>query len=157
MANQDPQPEMYEVISVFDTAAVPATGASGAQIVTNLNTFQANNEIVRVYGVKINITTNAGAPLGSAPVNLDPATAANCDYSVTIQAGPAQVPSFTFRMRPTWISDTRTLIFPAPVLVLFKQPFQITVTSNQAVGTAANGRRVELEFISELGIQKVAC
>ena len=96
MANQDPQPEIYEVISTFDTALTPNTGVAGSQIVTNINTFQANNEVVRVYGIKINVTNNA-----AVPANLDPATAANCDYSVTIQAGPAQVPSFTFRMMTT--------------------------------------------------------
>ena len=152
MANQDPQPEIYEVISTFDTALVPNTGAAGSQVVTNINTFQANNEVVRIYGIKINITDNA-----ATPANLDPTTAANCDYSVTIQAGPAQVPSFTFRMRPAWISDTRTLIFPSPVLILFKQPFQVTVTNNSGCGTADNGRIVSIELISELGIQKVAC
>ena len=152
MANQDPQPEIYEVISTFDTALTPNTGVAGSQVVTNINTFQANNEVVRVYGIKINITDNA-----ATPANLDPATAGNCDYSVTIQAGPAQVPSFTFRMRPAWISDTRTLIFPSPVLILFKQPFQVTVTNNSGCGTAVNGRIVSIELISELGIQKVAC
>ena len=139
MANQDPQPEIYEVISTFDTALTPNTGVAGSQVVTNINTFQANNEVVRVYGLKINITNNA-----AVPANLDPATAGNCDYSVTIQAGPAQVPSFTFRMRPTWISDSRVLIFP-------------TVTNNSGSGTVAGGRIVSLELISELGIQKVAC
>jgi len=152
MANQDPQPEIYEVISTFDTALTPNTGLAGSQVLTNINTFQANNEVVRVYGLKINITDNA-----VPPANLDPATAANCDYSVTIQAGPAQVPSFTFRMRPTWVSDSRVLIFPTPVLILFKQPFQITVTNNSGSGTVATGRIVSLELISELGIQKVAC
>jgi hypothetical protein len=152
MANQDPQPEIYEVISTFDTALTPNTGVAGSQVVTNINTFQANNEVVRVYGIKINVTDNA-----AVPANLDPATAGNCDYSVTIQAGPAQVPSFTFRMRPTWVSTSRVLIFPTPVLILFKQPFQVTVTNNSGSGTVAGGRIVSLELISELGIQKVAC
>jgi len=153
MANQDPQPEIYEVISTFDDLTGAGLGTlSGASILTNINTFQANNEVVRIYGLKINITDNAAAPL-----SLDPATAANCDFSVAIQAGPAQIPSFTFRMRPAWISNTRMLIFPSPVLVLFKQPFQVTVTSNQVIPTsAATARVVSLEFISELGIQKVA-
>jgi len=154
MANQDPQPEIYEVICTFDDlAGVGAGTASGAQILTNINTFQANNEVVRIYGMKINITDNAAPPL-----SLNPATAANCDFSVTIQAGPAQIPTQTFRTRPTWISDTRMLVFPSPILVLFKQPFQVTVTTNQALATGtANARVVSLEFVSELGIQKVAC
>ena len=80
MANQDPQPEIYEVISTFDTALVPNTGVAGSQVVTNINTFQANNEVVRVYGIKINITDNA------SPANLDPATKIAI-MAMTIQAG----------------------------------------------------------------------
>lgn len=146
MANQDPQPEQYEVVCTFDNTA------SGDSVITNINTFQANNEVVRIYGIRINITDNQ-----AVPANLNPATADDCDFTVTIRAGPANVPSNGFRMRPVWTSNTRQLDFATPVLVQFKQPFQITVTANQAIGTGAAGRIVTLELMSEIGIQKVAC
>lgn len=146
MANQDPQPEQYEVVATFDGTA------SGDSILTNINTFQANNEIVRVYGMRVNITDNA-----ATPANLNPQTADNCDFTVTITSGSANVPSNGFRIRPTWVSNTRQLNFASPILVMFKAPFQVTITANQAIGAGANGRIVTLELMSEIGIQKVAC
>lgn len=146
MANQDPQPEQYEVVAVFDGTS------AGDSVLTNINTFQANNEIVRIYGMRINITDNA-----AVPANLNPQTVDNCDFTVTIRSGSANVPSNGFRVRPIWVSNTRQINFASPILVMFKSPFQVTITANQAIGNTTDGRIVTLELMSEIGIQKVAC
>ena len=152
MANQDPQPEVYTVTSQFARNTTADT-----QLVTNIITSQANNEEVRIYAMKVNIVSYDAVT--GALVNLDPQTADNCDFSVRITVGANNVPSSVFAVRPTWISNSRTLIFPTPILVLFQQPFRITVTcvSGTDNGADADGRQITLEFESELAIQKVAC
>ena len=53
MANQDPQPEVYSVVSTFDDLSGAGLRAvAGATIQTTINTNQANNEEVRVYAIK---------------------------------------------------------------------------------------------------------
>ena len=50
------------------------------------------------------------------------------------------------------------MYFTSPILVLFQQPLQVTVTNNQALTAGVgNGRLVTVNFLSELAIQKVAC
>ena len=152
MANQDPQPELYSVVSDFDDLTGAGLGTvSGATVVTSVTTSQANNEEVRIYAMQVDMQASDNTA-------LDPTTAANTDFSVTITVGPNNVPSQAIRLRPVWFGETKTLYFPTPILVLFQQPLQITVTTNQALATgSANGRIVTLNFISELAIQKVAC
>jgi hypothetical protein len=152
MANQDPQPEVYTVTSQF-ARNTPAD----TQLVTNIITSQANNEEVRIYAMKVNIVSYDAVT--GATVNLDPETADNCDFNITITVGANNVPSQVFSVRPTWVSSTRTLIFATPVLVLFQQPFRITVNCVSGTLNAADtdGRQITLEFESELAIQKVAC
>ena len=156
MANQDPQPEVYTVTSQFARNTTAAT-----QLVTNIITSQANNEEVRIYAMRVNIVSldNLTTPGTDLLVNLDPQTASNCDFNVTITVGANNVPSQTFAVRPTWISGTRTLIFPTPILVLFQQPFRVTISCVSGTLNLANtdGRQIRLEFESELAIQKVAC
>ena len=156
MANQDPQPEVYTVTSQF-ARNTPAD----TQLVTNIITSQANNEEVRIYAMKVNIVSldNLTTPGTDITANLDPQTADNCDFNITITVGANNVPSQVFSVRPTWVSSTRTLIFATPVLVLFQQPFRITVNCVSGTLDAANtdGRQITLEFESELAIQKVAC
>jgi hypothetical protein len=152
MANQDPQPEIYSVVSNFNDLTGAGLGTlSGASIQNTINTNQANNEEVRVYAIQVDMQTSGNAA-------LSPITAANCDFSMTIGVGPNNVPSQTIRLRPIWSSDDNTLSWPTPILVLYQQPFSATITTNQALLTGvANGRILTVNFISELSIQKVAC
>ena len=78
MANQDPQPEIYQVTSAFSAAGAPAIGDN---VVTNIQTSQANNEEVRIYAMMVNITDGAGAQI-SKLVGTD------IDFSVQITVGP---------------------------------------------------------------------
>ena len=50
----------------------------------------------------------------------------------------------------------QVLAFSSPILCLFQQPLQITVTNNSAI-TAPAERKVQITLIGELAIQKVAC
>ena len=146
MANQDPQPEVYSVTSTFAPSAT-----SGTTQTTNVTTSQANNEEVRIYGVQVDMQ-------GENFTALSPITATNCDFSLTITVGPNNVPSQPIRLRPIWCAETTAMYLTSPILVLFQQPLQVTVTNNQALTAGAgNGRIVTVNFLSELAIQKVAC
>ena len=139
MANQDPQPEVYTTTHSFAGAAV-----SGTSNVVSIFTNQANNEEVRLYAVGVEILdATTGAALATA-----------LDYSVSIQVGPNNVPSNAFSAGFIFSKNDRTLALPTPILCLFQQPLQITVTTNQAVG--ANGSDIKITLIGELAIQKIA-
>ena len=139
MANQDPQPELYTTRAVF-TAANTTGDIATSTIFTN----QANNEEVRLYAVGVELLdATTGAAL-----------AAGLDYSVSIQVGPNNVPSNAFSAGFIFSKNDRTLALSTPILVLFQQPLQITVTTNQIV--AANGSNIKVTLIGELAIQKIA-
>jgi hypothetical protein len=139
MANQDPQPEVYTTTHAFAGAA--ATGTSN---VISIFTSQANNEEVRLYAVGVEmLDATTGAALAAA-----------LDYSVSIQVGPNNVPSNAFSAGFIFSKNDRTLALSTPILCLFQQPLQITVTTNQAVG--ANGSNIKITLIGELAIQKIA-
>ncbi len=143
MANQDPQPEIYQVTSAFTGGGAAAIGDN---VVTNIQTSQANNEEVRIYAMMVNITDGAGAQI-SKLVGTD------IDFSVQITVGPNNIPSNAFNITGVFASESQMLTFPSPILVLYQYPLQVTVTSNQAL--AAN-RTVSIQLISELALQKVA-
>ena len=139
MANQDPQPEVYTTSHTFAGAA-----ASGTSNVISIFTNQANNEEVRLYAIGIEmLDATTGAAL-----------AVDLDYSVSIQVGPNNVPSNAFSAGFIFSKNDRTLAFSTPILCLFQQPLQVTVTTNQAV--AANGSIIKVTLIGELAIQKIA-
>ena len=147
MANQDPQPEIYTTTHTFDASggAIAAFTSSTVSIFTN----QANNEEVRLYAIAVEVQDNT---TGAA------ATTAY-DFSVTIGVGPNNVPSNSFDI--SWLQTNlanggQVLAFSCPILCLFQQPLQITVTNNAEV-TAGQTRKVKITLIGELAIQKVAC
>ena len=139
MANQDPQPEVYTTSHQFAGSA-----ASGTSKVISIFTNQANNEEVRLYAIGVEMLD---ATTGQA-------LTADLDYSVSIQVGPNNVPSNAFSAGFIFSKNDRTLAFSSPILVLFQQPLQVTVTTNQAV--AANGSIIKVTLIGELAIQKIA-
>ncbi len=140
MANQDPQPEIYNVTADF---ANPTT--AGTNVVTNIQTSQANNEEVRIYALLVNITDGAGGSLAAG--------AADVDFNVQLTIGPNNIPSNAFNIMPTFLSESKMLTFPSPILVLYQYPLQVTVTCNAAT---TNVRQVQIQLISELALQKVA-
>jgi hypothetical protein len=146
MANQDPQPEIYTTTHTFDASGgtIAAFTSSTVSIFTN----QANNEEVRLYAIAVEVQDNT---TGAA------ATTAY-DFAVTIGVGPNNVPSNSFDVG--WLHNNisnggQVLAFSSPVLALFQQPLQITVTNNTAIAAPLE-RSVKVSLIGELAIQKIA-
>ena len=145
MANQDPQPEIYRVNAAFAPAA-----AAGTTVATNITTSQANNEEVRVYALQVAILDELGTALNTT-------TATDVEFDVRITVGANNVPSQTFSLTPALLSDSKMLILPSPILVLYQYPMSVTVTCVNALTAGANnGRTVIINMISELALQKVA-
>ena len=147
MANQDPQPEIYTTSHTFD-ATLGAISANTSNVVS-IFTNQANNEEVRLYAVAVQILDDA---TGASATSL-------IDYNLAIGVGPNYVPSNSFDI--SWLQTNlanggQVLAFSCPILCLFQQPLQITVTNNAEV-TAGQTRKVKITLIGELAIQKVAC
>lgn len=146
MANQDPQLEIYTTTHTFDASggAIAAFTSSTVSIFTN----QANNEEVRLYAIAVEVqddTTGAAATTAY-------------DFSVTIGVGPNNVPSNSFDVG--WLHNNianggQVLAFSSPVLALFQQPLQVTVTNNTQVAAPLQ-RTVKVSLIGELAIQKIA-
>ena len=145
MANQDPQPEIYRV-----NAAFAASTAAGTTVATNITTSQANNEEVRVYALQVAILDEVGTALNTT-------TATDVEFDVRITVGANNVPSQTFSLTPSLLSDSKMLTLPSPILVLYQYPMSVTVTCVNALGAAGgDGRTVIINMISELALQKVA-
>ena len=146
MANQDPQPEIYTTTHTFDASlgAIAAFTSSTVSIFTN----QANNEEVRLYAIAVEVQDDTTAA----------AATTEYDFAVTIGVGPNNVPSNSFDVG--WLHNNianggQVLAFSSPILALFQQPLQITVTNNTQI-TALEERSVKVTLIGELAIQKIA-
>ncbi len=146
MANQDPQPEIYTTTHTFDASggAIAAFTSSTVSIFTN----QANNEEVRLYAIAVEVQDDTTAA----------AATTEYDFAVTIGVGPNNVPSYSFDVG--WLHNNianggQVLAFSSPILALFQQPLQITVTNNTQI-TALEERSVKVTLIGELAIQKIA-
>ena len=91
-----------------------------------------------------------------SPDNTGAPSFGGMDFNIGIRVGGQLVPSTTFDASSIYCTDTRTLAFACPVIVLFKQPFQIEVSNATTLATLATfgKRRVRVILIGELGIQK---
>lgn len=91
-----------------------------------------------------------------SPDNTGAPSFGGMDFNIGIRVGGQLVPSTTFDASSIYCTDTRTLAFACPVIVLFKQPFQIEVSNATTLATLATygKRRVRVTLIGELGIQK---
>ena len=159
MVNQDPQPEVYTTVHDFTPLAV----AGGTQNTVNIFTNQANNEECRIYAIAVEITvldTGNDQLLGTT----NPKFTMPSDLTCTISVGSNNVPSNAFDIGWIYGQEDQTMSFTAPILALFQQPLQVTVTTNSGIpafnfGTVpapVNTVRVKISLISELAIQKIA-
>jgi len=91
-----------------------------------------------------------------SPDNTGAPSFGGMDFNIGIRVGGQLVPSTTFDASSIYCTDTRTLAFACPVIVLFKQPFQIEVSNATTLATLPTfgKRRVRVILIGELGIQK---
>jgi|TARA_R110002020_G_scaffold49639_3_gene141187 hypothetical protein len=150
MANQDPQPEIYQV-----TAAFPVSTTAGTTSTTNITTSQANNEEVRIYALQLALLDENGGDVLNDPSAS--AAIADVEFNCAITVGANNVPSQTFSLTPTLLSDSKILTFPSPILVLYQYPLQVVVTCVNALAAGSGaGRTVVCNMISELALQKVA-
>jgi len=182
MVNQDPQPEIFETVHTFDYTA--GTIAANTTRSVDVFTYQANNEEFRLYAIKVELLGNvdyggvatpnvelsccsvlpaqntglapAAADMVFSPDNIGAPSFGGMDFNIGIRVGGQLVPSTTFDASSIFCTDDKTLAFACPVIVLFKQPFQIEV-SNATILQPANAmgvRTVRISLIGELGIQK---
>tara|TARA_B100001287_G_C22656266_1_gene517874 strand:+ start:350 stop:901 length:552 start_codon:yes stop_codon:yes gene_type:complete len=181
MVNQDPQPEIFETVHTFDYTGGDI--AANTMRSVDVFTYQANNEEFRLYAIKVEMLGTvdyggaaAGVELsccsvlpaqntGLAPVAADmvfsPDNAGapsfgGMDFNIGIRVGGQLVPSTTFDASSIFCKDDKTLAFACPVIVLFKQPFQIEVSNATQLSTLATYgiRTVKVTLIGEIGIQK---
>jgi len=157
MVNQDPQPEVYTTIHDFPVATV----AAGTQNAVNIFTNQANNEELRIYAVAVDIVVLDAA--GNQLVGTtDPKFTMPTDFTLTCSVGSNNVPSNAFDLGWIYGQQDQTMSFTVPVLALFQQPLQLSVTANSGVGAFNYGGapvatiRYKISLISELAVQKIA-
>jgi len=128
MVNQDPQPEVYTTIHDFPVAPV----AAGTQNTVNIFTNQANNEELRIYAVAVDIVVLDGA--GNQLVGTtDPKFTMPSDFTLTCSVGSNNVPSNAFDLGWIYGQQDQTMSFTVPVLALFQQPLQLSVTTSNGV------------------------
>tara|TARA_B100000287_G_C20674922_1_gene794870 strand:+ start:1857 stop:2294 length:438 start_codon:yes stop_codon:yes gene_type:complete len=143
MVNQDPQPEIYSTVSAFGAASPQNTLVS-----TNINTFQAANEEVRIYAIAVEIVDNTAA-------EADVAATYN-NFDLQIQAGVNPVPTNYFDIGAAALSRTKLIELTCPVVIKFKQPLNVNVrwspTTATNLGAATN---VKVKLIGEIGVQKI--
>ena len=181
MVNQDPQPEIFETVHPFDYTG--GNIAANTMRSVDVFTYQANNEEFRLYAIKVEILgtvdyagvvtpnielsccnilgadTIGATTIGDmtfSPQNTGAASFGGMDFNIGIRVAGQLVPSTTFDASSIFCKDDKTLAFACPVIVLFKQPFQIEVSNATQLTTLANYgvRTVKVTLIGELGIQK---
>ena len=132
MVNQNPQPELYTTRHGFNVGAT--TGTVNTQ---QIYTSQSFNEEVRIYGMKVNFVNRSG---NSENYN---GLRANGDYlwEVSIQAGPNRIPSNAFSLSDIMKTGEQTIAFSNPVLILHRQPLQVSVEF-RGVGPIGNSDEV---------------
>lgn len=156
MANQDPQPEVYTTVHDFGVAT-----SSGTQNAVSIFTNQANNEEVRVYAVAVDFTLLDSSD-NQIVSTTDPKFTMPTDFTMTMSVGPNNVPSNSFDIAWIYGQQDQTMSFTVPVIVLFQQPLQVTITANSGIAafsynsTTVSKIRAKISLISELSIQKIA-
>tara|TARA_R100000322_G_C5273817_1_gene147828 strand:+ start:19 stop:462 length:444 start_codon:yes stop_codon:yes gene_type:complete len=129
MVNQNPQPELYTTRHDF-----LQNNVTGTSVTQEIYTNQSFNEEVRIYGLMVNIVNEDGDSIPYSTLT----TQGTWDYDISIQAGPNRIPSDVFSLRNIFLKNDRTVAFSVPVLILNRQPLQVTVQYNSADTFGAN-------------------
>jgi hypothetical protein len=145
MANQNPQPEIYTT-----THAFASTATAGTQNIQTVFTNQNSSEEVRIYSIAVNRFVTG---LGEDMANSD------SDFTARIKIGNSYVPSQAFDISSVMKSDSKTIVFPTPILVLFQQPISVEVAWNGGYSGFAVGQdvTVKITLMAELSTAQVAC
>tara|TARA_R110000803_G_scaffold12410_1_gene35852 strand:- start:1237 stop:1731 length:495 start_codon:yes stop_codon:yes gene_type:complete len=145
MANQNPQPEIYTTTHPFLSAAT-----AGTQNIQTVFTNQNSSEEVRIYSIAVNrFVTGTGQDMSLA----------DADFTARIKVGNSYVPSQEFDLSGAMQSDSKTITFPTPILVLFQQPISIEVTWKGGFTSDSIGANVTVKtsLMAELSTAQVAC
>ena len=118
MVNQNPQPELYTTRHRFDAGT--NVGTTNTQ---QIYTSQSFNEEVRIYGMKVQFVNTGGGEQNYTSMALE----GTYDWDVSIQAGPNRIPSNPFSASDIIKTGEKTIAFSNPVLILHRQPLQVTV------------------------------
>ena len=136
-------------------------GVAGPALIISVTTVTSAASDYAECGCCTILPANVGAATTIAdakysPDNTGAPSFGGMDFNIGIRVGGQLVPSTTFDASSIYCTDTRTLAFACPVIVLFKQPFQIEVSNATTLATLATygKRRVRVTLIGELGIQK---
>ena len=145
MANQNPQPEIYTTTHPFASSAT-----AGTQNIQTIFTNQNSSEEVRIYSIAVNrfvTATGQNYALNDA------------DFTARIKVGNSYVPSQEFDLSAAMQSDSKTITFPTPILVLFQQPISIEVTwKGGFTSTTVDANvTVKTSLMAELSTAQVAC
>tara|TARA_R110000824_G_scaffold293212_1_gene481551 strand:- start:96 stop:530 length:435 start_codon:yes stop_codon:yes gene_type:complete len=143
MVNQNPQPEIYTTRHSF-----AATATQGTLVTTQINTNQAYNEEIRIYGIMVNMYTNTVGAAGDTET-----TATDETFDVSINAGPNLIPSNKFDAGFIHNTTEKTLAFSAPVLVLHRQPLMVNVEWT-GTGNPSAAMVVSVTLLGEMYIQE---
>jgi hypothetical protein len=135
MANQNPQPTM--LFGRFDITGTPAVGTTYTKTIL---TQQAYNELIYIYGVQIQIMTDAGAVVS---------TATDTEWDIQITSGPNSVPTNNFSGRYIFDREDKTLAFSRPIVVSHRQPLQVHIERKSSTAPTGN-LTVVVNLIGEL-------
>lgn len=146
MVNQNPQPEFYTTRHDF----VNGNG-QGTVVTQEVYTNQSFNEEVRIYGVMIQVVDEDGDALSYSDLQ----TQGTYDFDLTIQAGPNRIPSSAFSASRILRANDRTLAFSSPVLILHRQPLQVSVEyRGSSAFTSGENLTFVVTLISEIYIRQ---
>lgn len=146
MVNQNPQPEFYTTRHDF----VNGNG-QGTVVTQEVYTNQSFDEEVRIYGLMVAVVDENGRSFSYDDLQ----TQGTYDFDLTIQAGPNRIPSSAFSASRILRSDDRTLALSSPVLILHRQPLQVSV-EYRGVGAFTSGENLTfiITLISEIYIRQ---
>lgn len=129
MVNQNPQPEIWNTRHEFAGDAASTTQGTTVQQVIYTN--QAHNEECRIYAIQVqpmiyDATWQGGGSAAGSYVGNEYEIFEN--YDVSIQVGSNSIPNQSFSISEICRREDKTMYFSSPILVLHRQPLQVSVS-----------------------------
>jgi len=149
MVNQDPEPKIMSTTHDFPVAAAGGANlAALTNILQGINTFQANNEQITLWGLAVNVIPLDvnGNDLIATAGGLNPyyyayqtpggTTGTFTDFDVKVLVGGNQIPSNDIQIQRLLMpgaEQQRYISFSSPILVRYQQPLQVVVENNVVI------------------------
>lgn len=132
MVNQNPQPEIWNTRHQF--AGDGASTTQGNTVQQVIYTNQAHNEECRIYAIQVQPFAYdlnwQGGGAGKQGGYIGNQWEIFEDYTISVQVGSNSIPNQTFDLSEICRRDDKTMYFSAPILVLHRQPLQVSVSYN---------------------------